>query len=90
MIGYSYHPDAIEEVIKAIRHYEGRAPGLGKGFREELDSVVDLLREFPKMAAPVRGNLRRKPLERFPYAVIYAVPHRRQRPEYWLDRIPLR
>lgn len=99
MIGYSYHPNAIEEVVEAARHYEGRVPGLGKEFREELDSAIDLLRRFPEAAALVRGNLRRKPLQRFPYALIYAVedseiriyavPHRRQRPEYWLDRIPL-
>ena len=98
MIGYSFHPDAIKEVVEAVREYEGRAAGLGRDFREKLDSAVDLLRRFPESAARVRGDLRRKPLERFPYAVIYAiedseiriyaVPHRRRRPEYWLDRLP--
>jgi plasmid stabilization system protein ParE len=100
LIGYSYHPDAIAEVIEAVREYEGYAPGLGRSFREKLDSAVDLLRQFPGSAAPLRGTLRRKPLQRFPYAVIYAVedseiriyavPHRRRRPEYWIDRIPSR
>jgi plasmid stabilization system protein ParE len=99
LIGYSYHPEAIKEVVDAVRYYEGRVPGLGRELRDELDAAIDLLRRLPKSAAPVRGNLRRKPLQRFPYAVIYAVedseiriyavPHRRQRPDYWIDRIPL-
>jgi len=99
LIGYSYHPKAIKEIIEAARGYEKDRPGLGKEFRANLDAAVEFLRLFPKAAAPVRGNLRRKPLERFPYALIYAVedeeiriyavPHRRRRPEYWLGRIPL-
>ena len=99
MIGYSYHPEAIKEIIEAARYYEGRAPGLGREFRAELDAAVDLLRRIPEASAPIPGDLRRKPLRRFPYAVIYAVedseiriyavPHRRRRPEYWLDRIPV-
>lgn len=100
MIGYSYHPAAIEEIIKAARGYERERPGLGRELRAELDAAVEFLRRFPEAAAPVRRNLRRKHLQRFPYALIYAVedseiriyavPHRRRRPEYWLGRIPLR
>jgi len=96
LIGYSYHPEAIEELIEAVRHYEERSPGLGKELRAEVDATVDLLRHVPEAAAPIRGSLRRKPLKRFPYSLIYAVedseiriyavPHRRRRPEYWLDR----
>jgi plasmid stabilization system protein ParE len=100
LIGYSYHPEAIEEIVKAARGYERERPGLGREFRAELDAAVEFLRRFPEAAAPVRGNLRRKRLQRFPYALIYAfedseiriyaVPHRRRRPEYWLGRISLR
>jgi plasmid stabilization system protein ParE len=99
LIGYSYHPEAIAELIEAVRHYEGLSLGLGKELRAELDATVDFLRQFPEAAAPIRGSLRRKPLKRFPYSLIYAVesseiriyavPHRRRRPEYWLDRISL-
>lgn len=99
MIGYSYHPEAIKEIIEAARFYEGRSPGLGREFRAELDATLEILRHAPEAAAPVRGDLRRKPLQRFPYFLIYAVegsevriyavPHRRRRPEYWLDRLPL-
>jgi plasmid stabilization system protein ParE len=99
LIGYSYHPEAIEEILEAARYYEGRSLGLGKEFRAELDATIEILRYAPEAAATVRGNLRRKPLPRFPYSLIYAVeeseiriyavPHRRRRPEYWLGRIPL-
>ena len=99
MIGYSYHPEAIEEIVEAVRRYERDRPGLGKELQAELDAAVDFLRRFPEAAAPIRGSLRRKPLQRFPYALIYAVedseirvyavPHRRRRPDYWLGRIPL-
>ncbi|HKI01482.1 MAG TPA: type II toxin-antitoxin system RelE/ParE family toxin [Thermoanaerobaculia bacterium] len=98
MIGYSYHPKATLEIIEAIRYYEERAPGLGRELRAELDDAVLLLRQVPESAAPIRGGLRRKPLRRFPFALIYAVEeseiriyavsHRRRRPGYWLDRLP--
>lgn len=98
MIGYSYHPAAVQEIVEAVRYYEERAPGLGKELRAELDDTVLLLREVPESAAPIRGGLRRKPLRRFPFALIYAVEgsevriyavsHRRRRPGYWLDRLP--
>jgi len=94
LIGYSYHPEALEELIEAVLHYEGLSPRA-----RERAPAVDLLRHVPEAAAPIRGSLRRKPLQRFPYSLIYAVedseiriyavPHRRRRSEYWLDRIPL-
>jgi len=99
LIGYSYHPEALEELIEAVLHYEELSPGLGKELRAELDAAVYLLRHFPEAAALIRGSLRRKPLQRFPYSLIYAVedseiriyavPHRRRRSDYWHDRIPL-
>lgn len=98
MIGYSYHPEAVEEIVEAVRYYDERAAGLGKELRVELDSAVLLLRQFPESAAPIQGSLRRQPLRRFPFALIYAVEeseiriyafsHRRRRPGYWLDRLP--
>ena len=98
MIGYSYHPEAVKEIIEAVGYYERRAIRLGRELRAELDEAVLLLREVPDSAAPIRAGLRRKPLLRFPYALIYAVedseiriyafPHRRRRPDYWLERLP--
>jgi plasmid stabilization system protein ParE len=73
LIGFSYHPEAIQEIVEAAQYYEERAPGLGKEFRAELDAVIDLLRRFPEAAPEARGSLRRKPLERFPHAVLYAL-----------------
>ena len=98
MIGYSFDPLASKDVVEIALEYEEKATGLGKKFRDDLTAVIGLLREAPRAAPLLRGNIRRKSLDRFPYSLIYAVEeneiriyavlHRRRRPEAWLKRFP--
>ncbi|MEL6616525.1 MAG: type II toxin-antitoxin system RelE/ParE family toxin [Bacteroidota bacterium] len=93
-----FHPDARSELLDAATYYEEQADGLGGQFIDEAQRVADLLGESPGLGAPVSGHsdLRRWPLRRFPYYVIYradadvlfilAVAHERRRPRYWSGR----
>ncbi len=77
--------------------YEAASPGLGLGFLNDLQSVVDLLRENPGLGRPVARGLRQTVLRQFPFSLIYvelpdailivAVAHQKQRPGYWRARI---
>ena len=99
MIGYAFHPLAAQDVREVASFYEERSAGLCKEFRDDLAAVIDLLRRVPHAAPAIRGSLRRKSLNRFPYSLIYevdeavgihiyAVMHHRRRPDLWLSRVP--
>ena len=98
MTDVRFHPHARAELLDAATYYEEQAAGLGGQFIDEAQRVADVLAESPGLGAPVRGyeSLRKWPLRRFPYSVIYraetdgllilAVAHERRRPRYWSDR----
>lgn len=98
MTGYSFDPLAAKDVLKIAREYEEKSSGLGKKFRDDLATVINLLRSVPQAAPVIRGNIRRKSLDRFPYSLIYAIEeneiriyavmHHRRRPDTWLKRLP--
>jgi toxin ParE1/3/4 len=70
--------------------------GLGVRFSEEVDRVIELLRENPKIGALVNGDLRHFVLRRFPHSIVYAVlgetlfiiavAHGSRKPGYWRSR----
>ncbi len=91
------HPLAEQELAGAAVHYarEGGAP-LRERFLAEFERCVATLRLHPSLGSPWQGQLRRLPLRRFPYSVVYAasadrlrilaVAHHRRRPGYWDGR----
>jgi plasmid stabilization system protein ParE len=64
---------ARHEFDEAADWYEKQRPGLGLEFVEEVDRVLDDLREFPEAHAVVHKDLREALVHRFPYAVYYRV-----------------
>lgn len=90
--------DARADVLEAFAFYEQRRQGLGARFREQLDHAVARIEEDPARYPVVHRDLRRRLVERFPYAVYYreypdlvfivAVMHGRQSPERWQRRVP--
>jgi toxin ParE1/3/4 len=97
-----FEDEADAEYRAAARWYEERQVGLGTEFLDEVDVALDRIARFPGIGSPapqVSTNLsvRRVPVRRFPYHVIYlhvesmirvlAIAHTRQRPGYWKDRI---
>jgi plasmid stabilization system protein ParE len=97
MIGYRFLLPAEEEMTEASVFYEAATSGLGAGFLDEVQRVVNILREHPELGQAVGRDLRRALLHRFPFSLIHsvevdeilivAVGHQRRRPGYWRDRV---
>jgi toxin ParE1/3/4 len=96
MIAYRFLPPAEEEMIGASLFYEAASSGLGIDFLDDVQRVIDLVREQPKIGHVVGRGLRRALFTRFPFSLIYAaepneivvvaVAHHKQRPGYWRTR----
>ena len=97
MIGYRFLLPAEEEMTEASVFYESATSGLGADFLDEVQRVVNILREHPELGQSVGRGLRRALLHRFPFSLIYslevdtvvivAVAHQRRRPGYWRHRM---
>ena len=76
--------------------------GLGIEFFDAVDAALDQIARLPKAGALVRRvavdlQVRRAPVSRFPYHVVYletpttirvlAIAHDRRRPGYWTSRL---
>jgi plasmid stabilization system protein ParE len=97
MIGYRFLTPAEEEMIEAALYYEAASTGLGTNFLDDVQRVVDNLRQYPEAGAAIADQLRRMLLHRFPFGIIYAVvnnelvivavAHHGRRPGYWQSRV---
>jgi len=91
-----FHPAAALELAAAVRAGEEHSPGLGAQLKAEAQRVTQLLLNAPSIGEPLGRDIRRFPLRRFPFALVYrvdkdrlrvlAVAHRRRRPGYWNQR----
>lgn len=96
-----FHPEAREELLRAVDWYDDRRLGLGGDFAQRVQEQVRLIEAFPHIGALVplpqrRGAVRRLRVARFPYAIVYvirdetifilAVAHGSRRPDYWRSR----
>ncbi len=95
--------EASDELSAAALWYEERGDGIGSRFLDEVDVSVDHIERNPAVSArwyvsdlPARVEVRRLPLRRFPYLLVYvleplptivAVAHAHRRPGYWNDRL---
>lgn len=92
-----FHPAATEEFIETVAYYDGEVPGLGNGLIVEVERIIEILRDQPKIGQRIEKNFRRVLLARFPYSLIYsiepeqilvvAVAHQHRRPGYWQERV---
>jgi plasmid stabilization system protein ParE len=93
----SLAPEAAQELMEGALFYARQAnPGLGERFITEFERCAALLAEQPKLGAVWRGAVRRFPLRRFPYNIIYslgiaelrviAVAHQSRKPGFWRSR----
>ena len=88
---------ANREVDDAVKWYESKEEGLSREFLDELDRVVRIVRLYPQAGMQIEPDVRRFPLTRFPYSLIYgideqtivvlAVAHQQREPRYWADRV---
>lgn len=96
-----FEPEAAQELEEASLWYQRQRPGLGTEFLDAIESCVTAVLRWPRAAATVMELpdavvVRRAPVGRFPYHLIYletavairilAVAHDSRRPGYWLHR----
>ena len=88
-------------MAEAARWYETHRPRLGTEFLDAVGTTVSQIAEAPRIGSLVPGvsdeTIRRRPVRRFPYHVVYmelpdrlqllAIAHDRRRPGYWSGRL---
>ena len=92
-----YHQAAEDELLAEIGYLEMRVPGLGRRFHAEVRKAENELARFPQSAPEVAPGIRKHPLRKFPFSILYsiekdgllilAVAHHRRRPRYWTGRV---
>ena len=93
----TFHSEADAEVNEAAQFYETRSPGLGSALLDEVQRSLDQMATTPEAYQQIGRRVRRKPLWRFPYNLVYAVypdririvafAHQKRRPFYWRKRL---
>jgi plasmid stabilization system protein ParE len=93
---FSIHEAAEIEINEAADFYDLESPGLGSIFIDEIQRSTEIIAQFPEAGPLIRGRVRKKPLVKFPYSLIYsirsdefrllAVAHQKRRPFYWRGR----
>ena len=96
MTAVRYHEAAEEELLNEIGYLELRGEGLGRRFFAEVRRVENLIAQFPESAEVIRPGIRKRPLRKFRYSLVYwiekdgplilAVAHQSRRPGYWVGR----
>ena len=97
-----FEDEADTEYREAGRWYDAKRSGLGVEFLDAVDAALRRIVDFPQTGSPVprvpRDLLvRRLPVRRFPYHVVYlespaelrilAIAHDRRKPGYWKKRL---
>ena len=93
----SLNAQAELELVEGAAYYAREANSeIANAFISEFARSAKLLGEFPQMGSIWRGRIRRLPLRRFPYSIVYypresevrilAVAHQRRRPGFWRGR----
>ena len=96
----AFHPDAREEFLAAIAFYNNSVPGLGAEFAAEIEAAVDRVEAFPRMWPEVSFEIHRCLVQRFPYALLYAIENgtvvkpsatqRKLEPDPFLSKVEVR
>jgi plasmid stabilization system protein ParE len=89
--------EAERELINGALFYTREANAeLGLAFIAEFEHALGVLCSYPRLGTIWRGVIRRFPVRRFPYTIIYqikseemrsiALAHQSRRPGYWRGR----
>jgi plasmid stabilization system protein ParE len=75
---------------------KGESLGLGVKFLDEIEHYIDGIGTNPNAGQKVRGEVRRRILRKFPYAILYsvknggirilAIMNLKRKPNYWVGR----
>lgn len=95
----AFTDSARREIYEIVSRYAAENRDLGVRFVEELERVLRLLEDNPRLGQRVSDACRRVRLRSFPYAVIYfpemdgdliqvrVIYHQRRHSGYWRDRV---
>ena len=94
---YAFHPEASEEYTQAAEYYAAIAPELGGRFYDEIQRLINQVRQQPERFLRFNPPARRVLARKFPYSVVYwdqpdrvwivAVMHAKRKPDYWRQRL---
>jgi toxin ParE1/3/4 len=90
----SLHAQAELELVEGAAYYARKANAqIANAFVSEFERSAGLLAKHPQLGTTWRGHIRRLPLRRFPYSIVYylhesevrilAVAHQRRKPGFW-------
>ncbi len=68
-----FTPPARAELIDTQDWYENEAPGLGRRFRQAVDTVIERMSSNPRQFPVIYRNVHRALLRRFPYALMFVI-----------------
>ena len=93
---YRFADEALAEYIAAGEYLNGKVPGLGDAFADEIEAGIQKICATAYVWRVIEDDVRRFLIERFPYGiyytvendriVIWAVKHLRRDPDYWQER----
>ncbi|MYN29668.1 type II toxin-antitoxin system RelE/ParE family toxin [Duganella levis] len=67
----TFEPAAADDVINAVKWYEGQRSGLGARFYAEVNRVAALAAASPSRYPIIQADIRRISLRGFPYSVYF-------------------
>jgi hypothetical protein len=67
------HPLVDTEIETTARWYDGKKPGLGTDFVDEVERVIGMIGEQPLRYSVRFNSWRRANLRRFPYSIFYQI-----------------
>lgn len=90
-------PAALAELKDSRDYYRTHvSPKIAAAFMSEIESGIERWRSYPEVGTPISKRLRKLPLQKFPYSLIYhfsiealtilAVAPQRRSPGYWAKR----
>ena len=89
--------EAEADILDGFQSYEGKQPGLGSRFLDEIEQALNRIALNPYLYQEVEAEIRRAVVHTFPYLVFYifdedavhvlAVIHGAQDPTYVVARI---
>lgn len=97
MADIGFNALAEVEYEQALEWYRERDEPTARRFAAEFQRALDTLAALPEIGAPCDDRYRYWALGRFSFGIVYyfdgsvvrvvAVPHHRQRPGFWADRL---
>jgi plasmid stabilization system protein ParE len=92
-----FEPQAEDEILEAGAYYRDRSADAARRFAGDIEALIGMLVQFPRVGSPVAHEARRVLLSNFPYQLIYriegdeirvyAVAHLKRKPRYWMGRL---